>query len=95
MKKYEIMYIVRDGLDEESRKAEVEKIHAVLTTNGATITNVNDWGLRDLAYEINDLKKGYYVVLKVTAPTIAIDEFNRLGLINPNMLRHITVVDPE
>ena len=43
MKKYEIMYIVRDGLDEETRKAEVAKVHAVLTSNGATITNVNEW----------------------------------------------------
>lgn len=95
MKKYEIMYIVRDGLDEQTRQAEVAKIHAVLTTNGAEITNVNEWGLRDLAYPIKDQPKGYYVVLKVTAPTIAINEFNRLGLINPNMLRHLTVVDPE
>ena len=95
MKKYEIMYIVRDGLDEQSRQAEVAKIHAVLTTNGAEITNVNEWGLRDLAYPINDLVKGYYVVLKVSAPTIAINEFNSLGKINQNMLRHLTVVDQE
>ena len=95
MKKYEIMYIVRDGLDEQSRQAEVAKIHAVLTTNGAEITNVNEWGLRDLAYPINDLVKGYYVVLKVSAQTIAINEFNRLGKINQNMLRHLTVVDQE
>jgi small subunit ribosomal protein S6 len=95
MKKYEIMYIVRDGLDEETRKAEVEKIHNVLTSNGATISDVNEWGLRDLAYEINDLSKGYYVVIKVVAPTIAINEFTRLGKINPNMLRNLIVVDPQ
>jgi small subunit ribosomal protein S6 len=95
MKKYEIMYIVRDGLDEETRKAEVAKIHAVLTNNGAEITNVNEWGVRDLAYEIKDQKKGYYVVLKASAPATAINEFDRLGKINATMLRHLIIVDPE
>jgi small subunit ribosomal protein S6 len=95
MKNYEIMYIVRDGLDEETRKTELAKINDVLTSNGAEITNVNEWGTRDLAYEIKDQKKGYYVVLKATAPALAINEFDRLGKINGSMLRHLIVVDPE
>jgi small subunit ribosomal protein S6 len=95
MKKYEIMYIVRDGLDEETRKNEVAKIHAVLTSNGAQIDSVNEWGLRDLAYEIKDQRKGYYVVLKVTAPVLAINEFDRLGKINPTLLRHLIIVNPQ
>ena len=37
MKKYELMYIVKDGLDEEARKAEIEKLHGVLTSNGAKL----------------------------------------------------------
>ena len=55
MKKYEIMYIVKADLDEAARKAEIEKLHAILTDNGSKITNVNEWGLRDFAYPINDM----------------------------------------
>jgi small subunit ribosomal protein S6 len=95
MKKYEIMYIVRDGLDEETRKNEVAKIHDVLTSNGGQIDSVNEWGLRDLAYEIKDQRKGYYVVLKVTAPVLAINEFDRLGKINPSLLRHLIIANPQ
>jgi small subunit ribosomal protein S6 len=95
MKKYEIMYVVRDGLDEETRKAEVAKVHAVLTSNGATIINVNEWGSRDLAYEIKEQRKGYYVVVKVTASAEAVKEFDRLAKINNAMLRHLIIVDPE
>ena len=40
MKKYEIMYIVKDGLEEEARKAEIEKLHAILTSNGGKVTDV-------------------------------------------------------
>ena len=59
MKKYEIMYIVNAGLDEEARKAEIEKLHTILTTNGASVTKVNEWGLRDFAYPIDDMVRGY------------------------------------
>ena len=53
MKKYELMYIVKDGLDEEARKAEIEKLHGILTSNGAKLGEVKEWGLRNFAYPIN------------------------------------------
>lgn len=93
MKKYEIMYIVKDGLDEEARKAEIAKLHAILTSNGAKVTDVNEWGLRNFAYPIDDMLKGYYVVIKVTAEKTALDEFARLAKINPNVVRHLITVD--
>ncbi len=95
MKKYEIMYIVKDGLDDESRKAEIEKLHAILTSNGAKVTKVNEWGLRNFAYPINDMVKGYYVVIKVTAEKAALDEFARLTKINQNVVRHLITVDKD
>lgn len=93
MTKYEIMYILRDGLEEEARKEEINKLHSILTTLGAEILDVAEWGTRELAYEIKDQKKGYYVVLKVNAETSATNEFDRLTKINPLVLRHLIVVD--
>ena len=95
MKKYEIMYIVKDGLDEEARKAEIEKLHAILTGKGAKVTNVNEWGLRNFAYPINDMVKGYYVVINVTADEEALKEFARLAKIDQNVVRHLVTVEND
>lgn len=95
MKKYEIMYIVKADLDEEARKAEIEKLHSILTNGGAKITNVNEWGLRDFAYPINDMTKGYYVVIKVSAEKAALDEFVRLARFDQNVVRQLITVDKD
>ena len=94
MKKYEIMYIVKE-LEEEARKAEIEKLHAILTSNGAKVTDVKEWGLRNFAYPIKKMTKGYYVVIKVTADQAALKEFDRLSKIDQNVVRHLCVVDKD
>lgn len=93
MKKYEIMYILNADLKEDARKAEMSKLHAVLTANGGKIDKVDETlGLRDLAYEINDQKKGYYVVITVTTDAKNLNEFSRLVRINKNVIRHLITV---
>ncbi|MDQ0257580.1 small subunit ribosomal protein S6 [Evansella vedderi] len=95
MRKYEIMYIVRPNLEETATKEVVERFNKVLTDNGAEVENVEEKGKRRLAYEINDFREGYYVLLNVNAPSAAIDEFNRLIKINENVLRTLVVKDEE
>lgn len=95
MNKYEIMYILMPQLSEENRKNQIEKLNKILVDNGAKITNVNEWGLRELAYEIKDQVKGYYVVEKVEADAAATKEFDRLVKIDNNVIRHIIVVDQD
>ena len=94
MRKYEIMYILKADLDEATRKEVMDKVHGILLEKGATINDVDEkLGLRELAYPINDEVKGYYVVLKVTTDEATLREFARLTKINPNVLRHLVVVD--
>ena len=94
MRKYEIMYILRADLDEASRKEVMDKLAKIITDNGGKVENTDEsMGLRDLAYEIKDQSKGYYVVLKVEMDNVVINEFNRKVRINPNVLRHLIVVD--
>lgn len=95
MKKYEVMYILKADLEEEARKAEIEKLHTILTSSGGKVTNVNEWGLRNFAYPINDMLKGYYVVIKVVTDEVALKEFVRLAKINPNVIRHLITVDKD
>ena len=81
-------------LDEAGRKEVMDSIHGILTSKGATINDVDEkFGLRELAYPINDEVKGYYVVIKVTTDEAALKEFARLVKINPNVLRHLVVVE--
>ncbi|MCQ2743143.1 MAG: 30S ribosomal protein S6, partial [Bacilli bacterium] len=72
MGKYEIMYILTAALDDEARKAEIEKLHAILTDNKVTVMDVKEWGVKDFAYEIKKQTKGYYVVLKVNGTATGI-----------------------
>ena len=96
MRKYEIMYILKADLDEAARKAEMDKLADLLTKNGAKVEKVDEsFGLRELAYPINDELKGYYVILKVSAEQAALSEFNRKVRHNANVLRHLIIAEHE
>ncbi|AUD15241.1 MULTISPECIES: 30S ribosomal protein S6 [unclassified Planococcus (in: firmicutes)] len=91
MREYEVMYIVRPNIEEDAKKALVERFSEVLTSNGAEIIESKEWGKRRLAYEINDFKEGFYQIVKANAGTEAINEFTRLANINEDIIRHIAV----
>ena len=92
MKKYEIMFILSAELDEASRNAEIESLKNVLVSNGANVLEVNEWGVRELAYEIKFQKKGYYVVVTLEAEDDkATREFDRVSKINTRVIRHLIV----
>ncbi len=90
MRNYEIMYIIRTTIAEDEVKKVAKSFEKVLTDNGAKITDVNEWGQRELAYEINDNKSGYYYVITVTAKDDkAISEFDRLARNSKDVVRHL------
>ncbi|ATP42303.1 30S ribosomal protein S6 [Solibacillus sp. R5-41] len=91
MRKYELMYIIRPNIEEEAKKALVERFNEILTSNGAEIVEAKDWGKRRLAYEINDLREGFYQIVKVNADSVAINEYIRLANISEDIIRHIAV----
>ncbi|MCY7866423.1 30S ribosomal protein S6 [Bacillus spizizenii] len=95
MRKYEVMYIIRPNIDDESKKAVIERFNNVLTSNGAEITGTKDWGKRRLAYEINDFRDGFYQILNVQADATAVQEFDRLAKISDDIIRHIVVKEEE
>lgn len=89
MRKYEIMYILKPELDQNGIKAANEKLAKILTDNGGKVTKTDEWGLKDLAYEINKAKKGYYVVLEIEAENKALDEFKRVCSLDADVLRFL------
>ena len=90
MKNYEIMFIVKPTLGEDEVKKVSENFKNILTNNGANVTEVKELGQKELAYEIKKFKSGYYFVFELEAEDDkAIKEFDRLGLISSDMIRHL------
>lgn len=95
MKSYQVMYIINPSLDDASRTNVINELHSIITNANGSIDKVDEWGLKDLAYEINDLRKGYYVVADFTVSVEGLNEFNRLIRINNNIVRHIIINKDE
>lgn len=95
MKKYEIMYIIRPNIEDEAKKALIERFNKVLLDNGAEATETKDWGKRRLAYEINDFRDGYYQIVNVTSSAAAVQEFSRLAKISEDIIRHMVIKEEE
>ena len=93
MRKYEIMYIIRPTVLEDERKALIEELNTIFTSRGAEVTKVTEWGTRDLAYEIEKHKKGYYVVLDVVSNDEARIEFDRIVRIKESIIRYLILKD--
>ena len=91
MKLYTGMFIVQPNLTDEAYEAVIKDYEKLFTDFNSNVVEVNKWGMRDLAYEINDLRKGYYVVFKVEATPEAVAEYDRVCNILEDVLRHILV----
>ena len=90
MKNYEIMFIVRPTLGEDEVKKVVKDFSAIIKNNGGKVTKEENMGQRELAYEIKDFKSGYYFVFEIESKDDkAIKEFDRLALINNDIVRHL------
>lgn len=90
MKNYEIMFIVRPTLGEDDVKKVIKDFSEIITKNGGKITKEENMGQREFAYEIKDFKSGYYYVFEIEAKDDkAIKEFDRLALINNDIVRHL------
>ena len=90
MTKYETMLVFSVKEGEESAQALVEKFKALIEANG-TLTNVDDWGKRRLAYEINYEAEGYYVVYTFECAPEFPAELDRVANITEGVLRLQTV----
>lgn len=96
MRNYEIMFIVKTTLEENTVKTTVENLKKVITEMNGKITNSKEMGQRALAYPINKEINGFYYVITVEASNEAIAEFDRKARLNENIIRHqIIKLDEE
>lgn len=91
MNKYELALVISAKLEDEARVEVVEKIKEYLGQSNATITNVDEWGKRRLAYEIEKMKEGFYYFIHYTSNSDAPNELEkRLRIMEP-VLRYLCV----
>ncbi|MBL7564428.1 30S ribosomal protein S6 [Staphylococcus saccharolyticus] len=96
MRTYEIMYIVRPSIEEDAKKALVERFNGILSSEGSEVLEEKDWGKRRLAYEINDFKEGFYNIVRIkTDNSKSTDEFQRLAKINDDIIRYIVIREDQ
>lgn len=91
MRKYETLFVLNPTLDDENIKANIEKIKGVIEQGGGTVSNVDEWGKRRLAYEINDFTEGYYVLINFEAESELPKELDRIFRITDTVIRHLIV----
>lgn len=82
--------IINPNLNEEDTKAVVERFKSLIEQNG-TITEVDEWGKRRLAYEINDLNEGYYVLIHFDSKPDFPAELDRIYKITDDIMRSIII----
>ena len=87
---YETIFIVDLNLGEEGVKAMVEKFTKLISDN-AELGEVNEWGKKRLAYPINDMNEGYYVLVEFKAPASFPAELERVYSITEGIMRSIVV----
>lgn len=87
---YEVLYLIDPRLGEEETAALVARFRELAESRG-TVAEVDEWGKRKLAYLINDLEEGYYVLMTFSADAGFPAELDRLMRINTGIMRSLIV----
>lgn len=88
---YEALFVIKPDLGEEATSAVVNKFTSLIADNNGVVESVNEWGKRRLAYPIEKLVEGYYVLVNFKSePTLPL-ELNRVFGITDEILRYLVV----
>ena len=91
MKAYELLFFVDPALDAETRLAVMKRIDTTIAEGNGKVDNVDEWGKRKLAYEINSLTEGDYTLINFHADPTQIAELDRVMRISDPVVRHMIV----
>ena len=93
MRKYEAIFIFSPN-EEEKRVALLERLKGIIEADGS-MTNVDEWGVRKLAYLIDDIGEGYYVLINFEGTPGVITELDRVCRISDIVMRHMVIREDE
>ena len=95
MNKYELWVVVSANVEDDERTSTVDKCKALVERFGGTITEVDDWGKKKLAYEIQKMKEAFYYFIRFDAPATAPAEIESRVRIMDNVIRYLCVRQDE
>lgn len=90
MRKYETLFILKPSIEEEKKNEVIEKFKGIIATGGE-VESVEEWGVKRLAYEIEKIRDGYYVLVNFKANPDLPKELERNFRISDDVLRYIVV----
>ena len=91
MNKYELAVVVSAKIEDDERTATIDKVKATIERFGGQITNVDDWGKRRLAYEVQKMKEAFYYFIQFDAEsTTPVEVENRVRIMD-NVIRYLCV----
>ena len=91
MNKYELAVVVNAKIEDDARVATIEKVQNYITRFGGTVTNVDEWGKKKLAYEIQKMREGFYYFITFEADAKAPAEIESRLRIMDNVMRFLCV----
>ena len=91
MSKYELAVVVSAKLEDDARAEVIEKVKALVTRFGGNITDVDEWGKKRLAYEIQKMKEAYYYFIHFESETTTPSEIEQRIRIMDNVIRFLCV----
>ena len=91
MNKYELAVVLNVKLEDEERAAAIEKVKGYITRFGGTVTNVDEWGKKRLAYEIQKMKEAYYYFIHFESDAETPSEIEQRIRIMDNVIRFLCV----
>ncbi len=92
---YELMIIVDADVDDAANRAVIERVKELVTVDGGTVPNVDNWGRRRFAYPINHKNEGVYTVLEIVTDAPNLDETDRFLRLADDVVRHKLIRLPE
>ncbi len=95
MNKYELAVVVSAKIEDDERIATIEKVKGYVERFGGTITNVDEWGKKRLAYDVQKMKDGFYYFIKFDAESTVPAEIENNIRIMENVIRFLCVRQDE
>ncbi len=91
MNNYEILYIIRCDVEDELKSATVEKYEALVASLGGEVQNLDKWGMKKFAYEINKQTEGFYVLMNFASTVESLAELERQMSIDDKIVRKMII----
>lgn len=91
MNKYELAVVLSAKLEDDERAAALEKVKGYITRFGGNVVDVDEWGKKRLAYEIQKMREGFYYFIQFDAPATCPAEIEKRVRILDNVIRYLCV----